>query len=91
MEEKQDKEEKAARKQGGGCLLVEQIKGPAFKEAVYRETLRPNRPFRTIPPRLVPAGALLYIVPAFLGNYRVSQKKVYNKRGRRDCPFFLPS
>ena len=36
--EKQDKEEKAARKQGGGCLLVEQVKGPAFKEAVYRET-----------------------------------------------------
>ena len=31
--------------------------------------VRPNRPFRTLPPRLVPAGALLYIVPAFLGGY----------------------
>ena len=30
---------------------------------------RPSRPFRTLPPRLVPAGALLYIVPAFLGGY----------------------
>ena len=33
--------------------------------------VRPNRPFRTLPPRLVPAGALLYIVPAFLGDYIV--------------------
>ena len=31
--------------------------------------VRPNRPFRTLPPRLVPAGALLYIVPAFLGGF----------------------
>ena len=32
------------------------------------QPVRPNRPFRTLPPRLVPAGALLYIVPAFLGD-----------------------
>ena len=38
------------------------------KQFVVRP-VRPNRPFRTLPPRLVPAGALLYIVPAFLGGY----------------------
>ena len=39
------------------------------KQFFVRPAPRPSRPFRTLPPRLVPAGALLYIVPAFLGGY----------------------
>ena len=45
---------------------------PSKKQFIVRP-VRPNRPFRTIPPRLVPAGALLYIVPAFLGSYLYSK------------------
>ena len=41
----------------------------ASEKQFFVRPVRPNRPFRTLPPRLVPAGALLYIVPAFLGGY----------------------
>ena len=40
----------------------------ASEKQFFVRPVRPNRPFRTLPPRLVPAGALLYIVPAFLGD-----------------------
>ena len=41
----------------------------ASEKQFFVRPVRPSRPFRTLPPRLVPAGALLYIVPAFLGGY----------------------
>ena len=41
----------------------------ASEKQFFVRPVRPNRPFRTLPPRLVPAGVLLYIVPAFLGGY----------------------
>ena len=43
----------------------------ASEKQFFVRPVRPNRPFRTLPPRLVPAGALLYIVPAFLGGFDI--------------------
>ena len=49
----------------------------ASEKQFFVQPVRPNRPFRTLPPRLVPAGALLYIVPAFLGDRLYSVARIY--------------